>query len=429
MIFKGYWYLPENKEKKIAGILTIKTHNLYVLELIGGFEESIEEILEFENKEVIFGEAYDSNNKIRKISLINCQSFRPNVNLSANYPLTSYKCSVIIDGIHIDSLDSNNFIELKANLSSLFLWKKSNIIKQTIHFSEDSIDTKQINNLDIRINSNDNWEIPVEIGKSTKIILCSNANFKSKRYNKEFIINQNTEIKIKNEYSTSLNYLYNKLYLFKQFLSFATLNQVCVNQLIAYSKENYQEINNQKILNPIKIYLANEDFCEKDFVINKTNFLFYFSDIKEEYDEIIKKWFEVSDEIAPIRQHLINSINSTNEFTSISFLIVAQALEGFHRRFVDNSDNKDLRERLNELINKFSNIDKVKIISEIEVDQTVKSRHYYSHFFQKGKNVLEGIELYYLTSKLKKLLICCVLDLIGFEYKKINYLLNKDVFI
>ncbi len=428
MIFKGYWYLPENKEKKIAGILTIKTHNLYVLELIGGFEESIEEILEFENKEVIFGEAYDSNNKIRKISLINCQSFRPNVNLSANYPLTSYKCSVIIDGIHIDSLDSNNFIELKANLSSLFLWKKSNIIKQTIHFSEDSIDTKQINNLDIRINSNDNWEIPIEIEKSTKVILCSNANLKSKPYNKGFIVNQNTEVKIKTKYSTSLNYLYNKLNLFKQFLSFATLDTVCVHQLIAYSKEYYQEVNNRKIFNPIYIYLINKDFCEKDFVINKTNFLFYFSDIKEEYDEIIKKWFEVSDEIAPIRQHLINSINSTNEFTSISFLIVAQALEGFHRRFM-YPEKKDLRERLNELINKFSNIDKVKTISEIEVDQTVKSRHYYSHFFKKDKKVLEGIKLYYFTSSLKKLLICCVLDLVGFKHEKINHLLNKNMFI
>lgn len=44
----------------------------------------------------------------------------------------------------------------------------------------------------------------------------------------------------------------------------------------------------------------------------------------------------------------------------------------------------------------------------------------------KKPNTLDGWDLYNLTFKLRKLLICCILNFIGFEYDEINRLLNQS---
>lgn len=63
---------------------------------------------------------------------------------------------------------------------------------------------------------------------------------------------------------------------------------------------------------------------------------------------------------------------------------------------------------INLLIAEFSDIDKLQG-DTINIKEVVDSRHYYSHFMdrKKKKNILDGYELYKLTVKLKKLLVCC----------------------
>ena len=89
------------------------------------------------------------------------------------------------------------------------------------------------------------------------------------------------------------------------------------------------------------------------------------------------------------------------------------------------------KQTLNEIIKglrlEFSFIDKLKN-DVIDVDGVVNSRHYYSHFMERSemKGVLDGIELYALTHKLRKLLMCCVLHFIGFDYHHINDIFNNS---
>lgn len=113
-----------------------------------------------------------------------------------------------------------------------------------------------------------------------------------------------------------------------------------------------------------------------------------------------------------------------NIFSSIDFLIVVQALEGFFTRF---RKEDSLSNMLRNIISEFSCIDKIKN-ADIAINEVVNSRHYYSHFMErsKKKHILDGQELYDLTHKLRKLLICCVLHFIGFNYPQINEILNKS---
>ena len=62
------------------------------------------------------------------------------------------------------------------------------------------------------------------------------------------------------------------------------------------------------------------------------------------------------------------------------------------------------------LLGEFEDIDLIKKC-EIDIDAVVDSRNYYSHFMPMSKKskVVDGIELYDLTIRLRILLVCCVL--------------------
>ena len=95
-----------------------------------------------------------------------------------------------------------------------------------------------------------------------------------------------------------------------------------------------------------------------------------------------------SDDIAPIRAHLIESIKKKGSFSSVDFLIVFQAIEGFMIRFL-YEDKSSTKNKLATLLHDFSDIAKLKC-NEIDVDAAVNSRHYYSHFSKITKNENTG---------------------------------------
>lgn len=124
-------------------------------------------------------------------------------------------------------------------------------------------------------------------------------------------------------------------------------------------------------------------------------------------------------------------------FSSVDFLIVIQAIEGFWWRFRDdvykqknNISHKvqtKLKIILKELILEFEDIERLKL-REINVDEVVDSRHYYSHFVHKVTKsyAKDGLELYNLTCQIRKLLICCILNFVGFTNDRIANIVKES---
>lgn len=116
-----------------------------------------------------------------------------------------------------------------------------------------------------------------------------------------------------------------------------------------------------------------------------------------------------------------------NKKTKYEPKTVIQAIEGYHRRFVNNNSRIYLSKRLEEL---YENFNDIKLITNNKVDirKATASRNYYSHFYSKDgeTNICEGFELFELTMNLKLLLICCTLDLIGFEKQEMDKLLSQN---
>ncbi|MEE0234629.1 MAG: hypothetical protein UD961_00535 [Bacteroidales bacterium] len=82
---------------------------------------------------------------------------------------------------------------------------------------------------------------------------------------------------------------------------------------------------------------------------------------------------------------------------------------------------------LRNLVTEFSDIRCVEM-EEDDYQKIADSRHYYSHLLPPGKkpHVVQGKELYNLDFKLRKLLLCCVLNFMGFDNSTIDMFVAKS---
>lgn len=184
--------------------------------------------------------------------------------------------------------------------------------------------------------------------------------------------------------------------------------------------------------NPTEIRLTNRDtkrdsilLFKKEPSVNPEVFtLIKFGILKEKLPKMLNTWHESFEKMAPISSYLIESLQKKGRFDVPDFLIIAQALDGFHKRFVNKKDGKDIqkyKDQIEILLNQFKDvkaIEKCHIKPEVLTD----SRNYYSHLFpdEEIKSAVEGDDLYWLTEKCKILLTCCILNMLGLTNKEIN---------
>lgn len=412
--YKGFWFLPENSNNKIPGILYFKADREVKLELIGGFDSDMSKLLFSTPIEIIHGMTY----KNEQVSLLMCRK-SVTWNTSSEYPISTYFCKYLILGKHLTNIEEPLFNKLRVNISSLFNWYPSARIKNSILFSADD----EVIETNIKICDSDYWENEVKIDNEFSLKFFGAANFSIDSEHKDYNLSQDTYIELGTTNSKrSFLDLLNKVQLFRQFLTLASLSANSYSELILFDDSDFQKTAKGKTIFK-KVFLFFID--RKDNIESNNNeFLFTHNEISSIFPDIIVKWYDLKESLSPIRHHLIESVKNKKTFTSLDFLIIIQALEGYHRRFISAKRNS-LENRLLELVSNFKQIKKVKLTIE-DITKAVKSRHYYSHFYDKETSVLDGVELFKLTQQLRILLVCCVLHLIGFDFLLIDKLVNKS---
>lgn len=198
-------------------------------------------------------------------------------------------------------------------------------------------------------------------------------------------------------------------------------------------------------------------------VYPKHNFyLFKHQDLANSFKRIVYSWYSKRSKLSVSINLLLNYVQSQGEFSEADFMNVIHALENFHRsvrrntvlsnlkhtsrikeiegsvpkKHLDflrsrmiNSNEPSLHQRLEWLIEEFGLTIFKKVVSdETQFVRDVKnSRNYYTHFSKQleGK-ALMGKELFYLTEKLKILLISGILRELGFSIAAIDRIVRNN---
>ena len=95
---KGYWWLPNNPNETVAGVLTYIPDEKILLELIGAFDSKkdfIDTLLNENSEDIIHGLTSDS----KELTLVNCHSFG-SLNFSCPFPIMKYSCQFLLSSTY-----------------------------------------------------------------------------------------------------------------------------------------------------------------------------------------------------------------------------------------------------------------------------------------------------------------------------------------
>ena len=184
--------------------------------------------------------------------------------------------------------------------------------------------------------------------------------------------------------------------------------------------------------NPTEIKFGNKEsghecvlLFKKNASVNPEIFtLIKFDLFKDKLPSMLIKWHENFDRIAPISSYLIDSLQKKSRFEVPDFLIIAQALDGYHKRFVNKKDGKDHKKYEDGIRILLKQFEDVECIQKCNINPIIlrDSRHFYSHLSpdEEKKSAVDSDDLYWLTEKCKILLTCCILNMLGLTNKEIN---------
>lgn len=433
-IFKGYWWLPDREDDKIAGVLTYNPGANILLELIGcftGAEFSIEELIDGELKKVPVIYGVDSDAK--RISLFDCYlSFSSN--FSSSFPIIKFTSGLAVIGMHINGMAEPSFCRADVRIPELTYWTLPKSIKTTFQYASDG---QSLQSCTLQLQSSGEKRdsicyVPIANGVDLSINAC--ASYSSG----ELFLNPRVEqysylsLRCPSRKMTLLE-IHRMIYNFVDFLSLATKRHVSYESIGLWKAEGVDEGHGNVSIS----ILARRNIVANPVKIDRDSFLLKYEYMSDMIPAMLGKWMSDNEDMRPIKRHLVDSLVYKPVVGSVDFLQVIQAVEGVWWRFKDDEYRKAngissgkrtrLRTLLEETIKSYSSIPAIADKS-IDVDAAVDSRNYYSHFMAKSpkRKVLDGVQLYELTSKLRNLLLCQVLELMGLNNMEISKVFSSQ---
>ena len=470
IVFKGEWFLPDNLDNRIKGVLTFKPHEKYsLLELFGSFYEfentdNIDFILgtTLDGTEITLHKCYIRN--LRGVPKNHEQKLRMR-NLSGQQS-SSYHLKFIIEGAHIKNDNDLSFNEILSEIFNLDEWLGvdgfSNI---DINFEND--DSLNLNfsyyepaPIEFKINDTLNGAFRFNVTKSS-----------TSQFQKEYSVKQTTYLTLLSKDSLSLTDCINSLFKFQNFLvtslytdiNPSNIELICdkVFDSVRTGETEYIQINKR-----VKLYYSQRKRIANKIAKTHFEMLFTYDDIKEVFPSIITNWFTKYEKLNPAFNLVFYHFYTNEKIIDVFFLNLAQAAESFHlllniknkhsrilpraefkkkQKKIEDSLNDDdlykwvnmqlnnklnLEMRLRELISQYSIPTVLNFIgdTDIFIKQVKNTRNYLTHFDPDGKeNALEGDNLVELYIKLQRFLIGAILIEVGFDKEALNQLfINKS---
>lgn len=319
----------------------------------------------------------------------------------------SFSVQYILSNSHIKSMDDALFNKCKAEFPYLRNWICSRRLCMGISNEKEALIVKRgtISNPTVNAILDDEIEIELHEGIRTKI---SYTSFHSEAYQYAHCI-------LKTRNNKSINFYKQLITEFNQFLSIAL-----------YSRQ---------YPNKVEFYDGTGEQSTFIFSIGKSKEpwqqLVAFDTLKDKVPMMLQNWHNQYQQIAPICRYLLLSFDNKS-FDFPDFLIVAQALDGYHKRFLNKNDGRDRRkykDGIDALLAHFSNVNAIKD-AQIDSEVLEESRNKYSHLIpdddDKITKAVSGQDLFYLTRKCKLLLTCCILEVSGLSIAEINECVQKS---
>jgi hypothetical protein len=438
--FKGVWWLPENQDNYISGILKFNTDDGAHLELLGQLVDDFNSEIN-----IILGKTADG----KDITLNKCFEINRTFN-SNGFPTTLIYANIIFEGVHFNKDEDIIFNEISCHYSNLDEWAWMNGFN--INTSKDELEIRYKLPPEVTAEVNEGYAIVVYpvIQTPSHCIVQKEAHIIQKIYVKAI----NQKLNSFEEHIKQLHHMQN-------FISLGVGEPVVIIDIIGKTEVNKEEINGEPYYPKVTIYFCTKQSLKERKPILPPNMLFSLRVIKDEFNDLIKKWFDRAEVLEPVFNLYFGTLYNSDMYLEQKFSSLIQAIESYHRRTKINTDiepdehkkrissiinsvdiqykewlkgrlsysnEPTLRKRLNDMFNECSNLlnltspDKIKSF----IGKICDTRNYLTHYDNSlVDRAAKGRELLRICDLLKILIEFNLLLEIGFNNETANELLSE----
>lgn len=454
---KGEWFLPADKtnpNSRIYGVLRFDPQDKTTLELYGSLNGD-NFLPEFKNEEIILGLTSDS----KQVTLYKCYMTKSDGATlvqggESGKPSTTYTIGYSFIGLHADKIEDLKFTQISSEIFNLGEWVGISGFKHQV------VDPKKNKNYEITVEYKLPDAIEFEIDDRTKGRINFTVNQPGlSAYQKSVTINQKVSFQAITTDEQTIETLLTYLFTFQNFLTLA-LYKSTYPLSVSLTGERHKDAFGYK--KNVKLFISSKNFKLNEKPKFFFDMIFNHEGIKENFPTIIKNWYSKYELLEPAFDLVFEQFYNGNKFTVNTFLNLAQSAETFHARVHNHTkipreqykkmkedilkavqdeeykkwlkdqfnfgNNLNLQQRLSELTEKYSNkiIDKILGNKKQFVLNVKHSRNYYTHYSSDGvKKAVKGEELFYLSERLKILLVCAFLTEVGIDKEKLESFLDN----
>jgi hypothetical protein len=408
---KGSWWLPDDENNQISGILRFSSENGLVLDLIGAFPR------DRSNEEIILG----FTGKGKCITLLNTFQTKRSFSMPGLELETIVSNYAFIGSNHLSKKSDFKFHKAIFALKHLDEWtNKSEGFDVDHKWGEKEIVIKYKLPDAISLNISDNIKItlnPVAKGPSLNIV------------QKEAKITQRINAIIESNRKKSFDILFEYALDFQNLITLFLQRKTYPTEFYLLKKDDAGKFSDKYEL----VYQIKPDESrEKDLI--PQDMLISYPYVREKFPEIITKWFDFQEQLHTCLIPYFNNFYSSTQYTSDRFLNIARAIEAFHRDTIgvidpltSKSYNYKKRvvqvfEQTNRAFNGLLKIrDKEKFAANIR-DFRNDFTHSNPVLTSRDKKYLET---HYMTERATIVLTCSILKYLGLSITEIRTALNN----
>ncbi len=445
--YKGYWWLPENEERRIAGTLKYSPEDGPILELIGSFWD-LPGLQKVKGPDIILGKS--DNGKL--ITLFGYGGRKDKISFPG-LSCTTVRMQIVFIGFHFKKREDLVFDSLSINYNYLNEWYTENPFSvewglpksYKIHYQQPAPLIVELQEFKISLEP----ELSVNHQRAGDI-------------NLKYFVYLKIEGDRKNHFEDLMNFM-EKL---RNFISLGVKRPIYSNKVKVKTDKYVIKGQDGKELNPlIDVFYKKrrKEYMEKTLI--PSDLLFSFNDIKSQFKNCLKKWIEIDELIKPVKDLYFGTLYNPRMFLENKFLNLVQALETYHSRRYKGSysinpkefgeivgkilevipskykkyfegrlkyaNEYNLRKRIKEIIKKSSNIIEFYLSNNREkkdfINKVVNTRNYLTHYDEKLKNkAAKSEDLYWLNLKLKILVEILLMKETGIDSEYISNALKRN---
>lgn len=465
--YKGKWWIPSDSPNEIDGTLKINSEGTGSLEIRGELIQ--QDFSEFpptsEEVEIILGRASDGS----KITLYNCH-LQSTSHSPEGFPTQSFIIQTNLLDVHFFSKDAISFREVKIEFKHFeYLIKGTRILIKKSPQDTNILTINNISSEKIPFFSVDGFSIKIVIDVHSDV-----TQFPIRKITIEEFPYILIETDIERKYEDFLKVIDKIQY----FFSFCLLKIVYPLEIYAESRASIWEPpsdwnvkeDNGVIYEPIKIishWVDLPDQYERDEV-DRNEILFTLNDIRDNSDFIMNKWWIKNEVFKSVFDIYFGTIFNSKMYLENTYLSLAQCIESYHRkspRFLDYyihpeeyaerieivkktlknqpeltisqkkslistlkmGNSLSLENRIQQLLITYPTITPFIIGSEKNFPNSIAlNRNNLTHLDPKPEIKYATFEeLYYLSIRMRLLLITVFLDELGFEIRNIEKIILR----